>query len=185
MTQDIEARSFRATLFVCALIASVVALLSVGAGVANSEERPAGLRFEQAESIPTLRSEVLRAVHRRIVIEDHHLTPKEIILDYGEPFGWLSHSRAASRIVFEREVARSMMCRSLVNFSIKEDELKSSEMQVNDVANFCQLEPGRYPYRIIRTDPSSGASRRLEGAVIVLPAGESAGRRELARRSVK
>ena len=73
-------------------------------------------------------------------------------------------------VVFEREVARSMICHSLVNFSLKEDELRSAPIHAGEFASFCQLKPGRYKYKIFREAmPASGsdAARRLEGEIIV------------------
>ena len=39
---------------------------------------------------------------------------------------WISYSSVPSEVVFEREVARAMVCHSLVNFTIKDDELRSA-----------------------------------------------------------
>ncbi len=149
-------------------VASIV-FLSTLVGPAAADTRPANIQYDQPGTIPTLQPGALLIPRRQITIGDHTITPKTIILDSGEPFGWLNQSRAPSRIVFEREVAHAMVCRSLINFSIKDDELKSSELRINEVANFCELEPGHYSYRIIRTDPSTGASQRIEGAVLVRP----------------
>ena len=69
-------------------------------------------------------------------------------------------------MVFEREVARAMVCHSLVNFSIKDDELRSGEINVGEFASFCELRPGRYRYKVVRPNPRDGAldaARRLEG----------------------
>jgi len=73
-------------------------------------------------------------------------------------------------VVFEREVARSMICHSLVNFSIKDDELRSAPIHAGEFASFCQLKPGRYKYKIIRdgiAPTGSDAARRLEGEIVV------------------
>jgi hypothetical protein len=70
-------------------------------------------------------------------------------------------------IVFEREVAGSLICHSLVNFSIEDDELKSADIFPLDVVNFCEMAPGRYRYHVIRKDPDSRAKRRMEGVIIV------------------
>jgi hypothetical protein len=149
-----------------ALITTMIIPL-VAVEVANAQDRPSAILYDQPGTIPTLQAEPLRSSHRRIIIRDHSLEPREIRLKQGEPFAWVSLSRAASRIIFERESARGMICHSLVNFSIEEDELKSSELQLTDVANFCDLEPGRYRYHVNRADISSGASRRLDGVVVV------------------
>ena len=86
------------------------------------------------------------------------------------PGVWISYSASPSVVVFEREVARSMVCHSLVNFSIVEDELKSAEIQAGEFASFCELKPGRYNYKVVRPNPlESGldAARRLEGTIVV------------------
>jgi hypothetical protein len=56
-----------------------------------------------------------------------------------------------------------------VNFSIKDDELRSAPIHAGEFASFCQLKPGRYKYKIVRTDPADhhDAARRLEGEIIV------------------
>jgi hypothetical protein len=78
-------------------------------------------------------------------------------------------------IVFEREVARSMICHSLVNFSIKEDELRSAPLNAGEFASFCQLKPGRYQYKVVRPKPTENYSgaRRIEGEIIVGNPGDS------------
>ena len=83
---------------------------------------------------------------------------------------WISYSKSASTIVFEREVARSMICHSLVNFTIEDDELRSAEIMPGEFASFCELKPGRYRYKIVRPTAGQGsidAARRIEGEVIV------------------
>jgi hypothetical protein len=72
-------------------------------------------------------------------------------------------------VVFEREVARDMICHSLVNFSIKDDELRSAPIHAGEFASFCQLKPGRYRYKIVRPESKEhvDAARRLEGEIVV------------------
>ena len=82
---------------------------------------------------------------------------------------WISYSPVPSVVVFEREVARDMICHSLVNFAIKDDELRSAPIHAGEFASFCQLKPGRYRYKIVREvdkDHVAGA-RRLDGEIIV------------------
>ena len=80
---------------------------------------------------------------------------------------------------FERETARSMVCHSLVNFSIIEDEIRSAPIRPGEFASFCELKPGRYRYKVVRpnADISSalGSSGRLDGVIIVdeVKAGDS------------
>ena len=82
---------------------------------------------------------------------------------------WISYSATESVVVFEREVARNMICHSLVNFSIEDDELRSAPIHAGEFASFCQLKPGRYVYNVVR--PASlerdDARRRLRGEIIV------------------
>ncbi len=82
---------------------------------------------------------------------------------------WISFARVASTVVFERETARSMICHSLVNFSIQDDELRSAPIHAGEFASFCQLKPGRYRYKVVRPDPTEklDARRRLWGEIIV------------------
>jgi hypothetical protein len=107
--------------------------------------------------------------HKVVLITDHALNPRLVTLDEGQLVAWISYTPHASVVVFEREVARSMICHSLVNFSIREDELRSAPIHAGEFASFCQLKPGRYRYKVVRPEPAEhmAASRRLEGAIIV------------------
>jgi hypothetical protein len=58
-------------------------------------------------------------------------------------------------------------------------------LRLADNASFCELAPGRYPYRVIRSDPSTGASQRLEGVVIVRPAVPAMAREDVASHSAR
>jgi hypothetical protein len=150
-----------ATLAIFALCTSSLA--------SDQDRRPSQIPYDTQGGIPTT-SLAARPNHTvEVEIKDHSLAPRLTILTESTQLRWVNQSRAGSRIVFEREVAASMTCHNLINFSIKGDELKSAELQRLDVANFCKLKPGRYPYRIIRSDPTTGASRRLEGIVVVEP----------------
>lgn len=171
----------QSSLFAGIAIAVWTAVVLGAASLASADERPSEINYDPPGTIPALRVGTLGPDHQRVVIFDHALRPRALVVDYGEPFGWESRSRAASRIVFEREVAGAMICHSLVNFSIHEDELRSSELNLTDVANFCELQPGRYRYRIVRADPGVGASRRLEGVVVVRPNLSAERTRQLSR----
>ena len=89
----------------------------------------------------------------------------------GESLAWISYSGASSTVVFEREVAKSMICHSLVNFSIKEDELRSAPIHAGEFASFCELKPGKYNYKIVRPEANLAAGqdvrKLLEGQIIV------------------
>jgi hypothetical protein len=89
--------------------------------------------------------------------------------DEGQLVAWISYSAAESVVVFEREVARDMICHSLVNFSLKDDELRSAPIHAGEFASFCQLKPGRYRYKIVRPRAleRDDARRQLDGEIIV------------------
>ena len=105
-----------------------------------------------------------------VLITDQDLRPDRVFLDKGQLVAWVSYAPQPSIIVFEREVARDMICHSLVNFTIKEDELRSAPIHAGEFASFCQLKPGRYRYKVVRPDPGqrgAGSRRRVEGEIIV------------------
>ena len=105
-----------------------------------------------------------------VLITENSLSPRLVTLEEGQLVAWISYSPVPSVVVFEREVARSMICHSLVNFSIKEDELRSAPIHAGEFASFCQLKPGRYRYKILRPDAGQktiDAQSRLEGEIIV------------------
>jgi hypothetical protein len=58
-----------------------------------------------------------------------------------------------------------------VNFSIKEDELRSAPIHAGEFASFCELKPGKYNYKIKRPDANlnsgSDARKTMEGQIIV------------------
>jgi hypothetical protein len=108
--------------------------------------------------------------HKVVLITDQELRPNRVFLDKGQLVAWVSYAPQPSVIVFEREVARDMICHSLVNFTIKEDELRSAPIHAGEFASFCQLKPGRYRYKVVRPDPghsAAGSRKRIEGEIIV------------------
>lgn len=108
--------------------------------------------------------------HKVVLIADQELRPKAVTLKEGQLVAWISYSKLPSEIVFEREVAKSMVCHSLVNFSIKDDEIRSGPIHAGEFASFCQLKPGRYRYHVVRptgSDRAASAAERLEGEIIV------------------
>ena len=155
------------------LLAATLLLAAVGqAGEARAEDtRPTEIPYDTPGEIPTLDPGYGREDHEVVIITDEALQPRSINLDEGQLVAWISYARAASSVVFEREVARSMICHSLVNFSIQDDELRSAEIHTGEFASFCELKPGRYRYKVVRRDPDAagagGAARRLEGEIIV------------------
>jgi hypothetical protein len=149
----------------------VVAALSVGfAAPASADDRPTEMPYDTTGEFPNLSPQYNMSDYKVVLITDHALNPRLVTLDEGQLVAWISYTAIPSEVVFEREVARSMVCHSLVNFSLKDDELRSAPIHAGEFASFCQLKPGRYKYRIIR--PEAGkhaidAARRIEGEIIV------------------
>jgi len=145
-------------------------LLSIAPAGAG-DERPEAIVYDTPGPIPSLSLEALEPADHPVVIEDQTLKPHSVVMWQGESIAWTSASRSASRIVFEREVARSLVCHSLVNFHLAEDELRSGDLYAGDQASFCELAPGHYRYHVVRpghSDPQGMAgARRLDGWIVV------------------
>jgi len=169
--RDRPAPSAAARLAAPALAGLLLALLLPGWAAAAGDERPDEIPYDTPGEVPALDPDYRRTNHKVVLITDDALNPRLTTLDEGQLVAWISYSRAPSAVVFEREVARSMICHSLVNFYIKDDELRSQEIHTGEFASFCELKPGRYRYKVVRADPSlagaGGAARRLEGEIIV------------------
>ena len=166
-------------------------VLSLGASAAwadgNGSSADAGepgsreiLRFETPGEVPLLHPSYRTVPEIEVLMTDDRITPRRAVLKPGETVVWRSLARQASQIVFEREVARSMVCHSLVNFEIQGDALRSAPLRTGDSASFCRLSPGTYRYRVTRNGPadlpSPGAiqlSSRLEGVIVVQPGPEA------------
>jgi hypothetical protein len=146
-----------------------LALVATALPASGEEERPSEIPYATPGPIPTLNPDYRMTSHKVVLITDHALNPRLVTLDEGQLVAWISYSPMPSTVVFEREVARKMICHSLVNFSIKDDELRSAPIHAGEFASFCQLKPGRYRYKVVRVDPADhvDASRRLEGEIIV------------------
>ncbi len=137
---------------------------------AAKDDRPSEIPYETPSEIPQLDPSYRMTSHKVVLITDHALNPRLVTLDEGQLVAWISYSRAPSEIVFEREVARDMVCHSLVNFAIKDDEIRSAPINAGEFASFCQLKPGRYKYKVVRTlpaDRSADVPRVLEGEILV------------------
>jgi hypothetical protein len=149
------------------LVALALALVALPALAAD--ERPSELPYATPGEIPLLSPDYRMTSHRVVVIQDHALNPRLVTLDEGQLVAWISYSPSPSTVVFEREVARKMVCHSLVNFTIKDDEIRSAPIHAGEFASFCQLKPGRYRYKVVREHPGdhADAARRLEGEIIV------------------
>lgn len=156
---------------VCSLAAFGLAL-SAAPPLQADDQRPAEIVYAGHGDVPLLDIHYGRVPRKDVFIRDHALEPRFVRIEPGQQLTWVSRSRAPSRIVFEREVAGSMVCHGVVNFTVEGDELRSAPIYAGEVASFCELEPGRYTYRIIRSDPLIGSAtgspaRRLEGVIVV------------------
>lgn len=149
-----------------------VAMLAVFVGAAPAlsvDTRPTEIPYDTPGEFPQLSPDYKMHSHRVVLITDQSLNPRLVTLEEGQLVAWISYSSAASTVVFEREVARDMICHSLVNFSIKDDELRSAPIHAGEFASFCQLKPGRYKYMVTRDQVvgHEDTRRRLHGEIIV------------------
>jgi hypothetical protein len=157
----------------CLELAALCLLAVAGFATAISAEdtRPSEMPYDTPGQIPQLDPSYRQRDHKVVLITDQALSPRLTTLEEGQLIAWISYSKVPSQIVFEREVAKSMVCHSLVNFSIVEDELRSAPIHPGEFASFCQLKPGRYRYKVIRSDPKASgqqaARTRLEGEIVV------------------
>ena len=113
---------------------------------------------------PTLDSSYRMTSHRAVLITEDELIPRIVTLDEGQLIAWISYSAAESIIVFDRDTARGMICHSLVKFSFAGEELRSQPIRAGEFASFCQLQPGRYRYRVVSPQRDAAA---LTGEIIV------------------
>jgi len=160
-----------------ARMARAMGALLIGASMfgalstAADDTRPKEIPYDTPDKIPVLDPSYRHGNHKVVLITDSDLNPNQIMLEEGQLVAWLSYARSPSNIVFEREVAKSMICHSLINFSIEDDELKSADIHHGEFASFCELKPGRYRYKVIRRDPKiagpSGGRKRIDGEIIV------------------
>lgn len=162
---------YRNTLRRLALPLMIAALGSLAASPAIAEDdRPTDIPYTGTGPVPSLSPDYKLTSHKVVLIKDNEINPRLVTLDEGQLVAWISYSPVPSVIVFEREVARNMICHSLVNFSIVDDELRSAPLNAGEFASFCQLKPGRYKYRVVRPDrggAGTDTARRLEGEIIV------------------
>lgn len=144
---------------------------SLGLAIAALAALPAGAQNGAQDSEARLDPGVRRSSTKVVLITDQALDPRVVTLDEGQLVAWMSYSKVASQVVFERETAKNMICHSLVNFAIVDNELKSAMIHPGEFASFCELKPGRYKYRIVRepspTPDVDVARRRLEGEIVV------------------
>jgi plastocyanin len=100
-----------------------------------------------------------------VVIADQALEPSEVRVEKGGTIAWVSQAKAPCTIVFDSDVARSMVCHSLVNFRVANKELRSNELRTGDRASFCELAPGRYQYQVRSAEGPGDAG--LRGSIVV------------------
>jgi hypothetical protein len=131
---------------------SVAAMLLAVPAAFAGDDRPTEIQYDTPGNIPTLSPDYRQTSHKVVLITDDDLSPRAVKLKEGQLVAWISYSANPATIVFEREVARNMICHSLVNFSIHEDELRSAPIHPGEFASFCELKPGRYSYVVKRPD---------------------------------
>jgi hypothetical protein len=147
-----------------------VVLLLVGPASA-SEDRVSEPQVETLEDLPKLDPDYQMNTHKVVLITADSLNPATVNLDSGQLIAWISYSPSESTVVFERNVAKSMICHSRVNFSFEDGELRSTPINAGEFASFCELKPGTYRYKVVRTkafdQPGADAERMLEGEIVV------------------
>jgi len=147
-----------------------VALSLVGTASAN-DDRAVRPPIETLEDLPQLDPSAQRNTHKVVLITADSLNPAKVELAQGQLIAWISYSPSESTVVFERSVAKSMICHSRVNFFFDEGELRSVPIRTGEFASFCQLKPGNYRYKVLRSNTSdtdrADASETLEGEIII------------------
>ncbi len=148
---------------------AVLAALWLAAPLVADENRPPLKPDAELADIPQLPPDARLTSHKVVLITDESLNPRLVTLDEGQLVAWISYSASESIVVFAREVARDMRCHSLVNFSFVADELRSAPIHAGEFASFCELQPGRYGYKVVRPDPlePDDARRELQGEILV------------------
>jgi plastocyanin len=149
----------------------LAAALLLAAPAAATEERASQPAPETLDDLPKLDPSYQMNTHKVVLITADSLNPATVNLDPGQLIAWISYSPTKATVVFERDVAKSMICHSRVNFSFEEGELRSAPIHAGEFASFCQLKPGTYRYKIERakaSDPSGAdADAMLEGEIVV------------------
>ncbi len=152
-----------------ALAAALLLAAPVG-----GDDRPTEIPYDTPGPVPTLDPSYRMTNHKVVLITDQEIRPERVTLDEGQLVAWISYSAVPGRIVFEREVAKSIICHSLVNFSIQDDELRSALIHAGEFASFCELKPGRYRYKVVRPETGEAAAsarHMLRGEIVVGDAG--------------
>ncbi|MBW2714661.1 MAG: hypothetical protein JRD03_01210 [Deltaproteobacteria bacterium] len=136
-----------------------------------SEESVSQSEEESLEGLAQLDPSYQMSTHKVVLITADSLKPATVDLAPGQLIAWISYSPSKSTVVFERSVAKSMICHSRVNFSFEEGELRSTPINAGEFASFCQLKPGSYRYKVVRSSAAdtagADADRVLEGEIVV------------------
>lgn len=130
------------------------------------------LAFETTGPVPLLAPTYGLEWSQVVEVRDEALRPRRVEIREGQKVAWQSASTMPVRISFARDVARSMHCTELVNFSLDEERLRSQLLHAGDVASLCELAPGTYRYRVERDRHSVRRlplSQRLWGEIVVYP----------------
>jgi len=151
----------------CAL---AVALSAVGSASANDDRAPQP-PVQTLGDLPQLDPAEPGHTHKVVLITADSLSPAKVQLARGQLIVWISYAPSESTVVFEPSVAKSMICHSRVNFSFDEGELRSVPISAGEFASFCELQPGSYRYKVVRSNPSdparSEAGDVLEGEITI------------------
>jgi hypothetical protein len=156
------------------LVACGLALF-LGSGAptpAHAEAEVNRIVYAVPEAVPLLSRSYGLGEPLRILVTDDRVSPRRAVLRRGQRAEWASRAGHALRIVFDAEVARSMVCDGLVHFSLDGSELRSGQLPPGETARFCELAPGVYPYHVELAAPAGGEAAlpgRPEG-VLVVPA---------------
>ena len=102
--------------------------------------------------------------HRLIVITDDDLHPEKLKLAPGQFVAWISYASQPVRVVFEKDVAREMVCEHPMNFTLEDEGLRSDPLAPGEFASFCELRAGKFEYRV---EPVSGKGDELKGELKV------------------
>jgi hypothetical protein len=151
---------------------AIAVAAAVGPATTPAAEPPAArAQPERIADLPQLDPSDTTHTHRVVLITAESLSPASIELEPGQLVAWISYAPGRSTVVFEREVARSMVCHKRVNFEFESGELRSAPIEAGEFASFCELAPGRYRYRVERSVPSEAARAEapepLMGEIVV------------------
>ncbi len=150
------------------LAVPLLLIAPASAGEPPAPQQPA----ESLADLPQLDASDPMSTHKVVLITADALNPASVQLDPGQLIAWISYSPSESTVVFERSVAKSMICHSRVNFSFVDGELRSTPIHAGEFASFCQLKPGTYRYEVVRSAAEgavgAGARAPLAGEIVVV-----------------